>query len=87
MWDRLFLFMWSQIFVPFFFMNFLPVLFLTVINFWLIEHSDFSHFLLIVYSIIVLILTYGNLRSLYWEVKEVLKVGFKDYATNWQNYF
>jgi hypothetical protein len=79
--------MWSHIFAPFVFLNFLPVFFLTVINFWLIDHSEFSHPLLIVYSILVVTLTYGNLRSLYWEVNEMIHVGFKEYFSNRLNYY
>jgi hypothetical protein len=87
LWGSIFEFMWSHIFVPFVFLNFLPVLLLTVINFWLIDHSEFSGLLLLIYTILVIALTYGNLRSLYWEVKEVSQRGFKEYATDLQNYF
>ena len=87
LWGRVFPFMWSHIFAPFFFMNFLPVLALTVINFWLISHNKFSPILLLIYSILLIILTFGNLRSLYWEVKEVQKKGIMEYVTSLQNYF
>jgi hypothetical protein len=87
LWDSIFEFMWSHIFLPFVFLNFLPVLLLTVINFWLIDHHEFSGLLLLIYTILVILLTYGNLRSVYWEVKEVLQRGFTEYATDMQNYF
>ena len=87
MWDRTWPYFYREMFIPFVWLNLLPVVLLPL-TLSIIDHTDDTMLttLLDIFHILTLtVLTFGNVRSLLYEIKEFRNK--EDYLRDPINYF